>query len=233
MTDDRNKPFPLLYLFIIAVIFIVLVEVAFGQANCTGHSCNDEGTPGDVNLTGGAVSNVIGGNSSRGYAVSGAQVDVDIGQCMGSVYEAWLLGIIHAEQKLIENAHCVAMNEHNIGNHSAEARIKCKQTKTGGNYDTFTDCFDEQKEHWNKEPTGEGASGPADRVAEIVEENEERAQKQFEDYQMQITDLTSSVQQLEKQPAQIIYKIPPELQEQIDAAADRRARAKAVWQGEN
>lgn len=195
--DDKYKPFPLVSLILAVILIALTVNLAFAQGECNGHSCNKDGSPVDVTNTLNAEGSALttGGNDYLGLGFGGSSVRPAIGDCIFTEYDSYF--IFWDKQRGKENKHCLAMQEHLIGNHNTEARIKCRDTSIGGLYDTFDQCVISQQEH-TKKP--EGSSGPLDAVVEEIDQHQVVAQQQYEAAQIQMTELMEQVATLQERP---------------------------------
>ncbi len=101
-----------IYIRLVICLNLVFGLNTYADDDCKGHSCNDGGET-VVNT---AVDNVIGGNSSRGYAFSGS--DVDIAQC----YRSYQI-LIWQDSKI--NPLCLADSYDSKGLHAMAAIIRC------------------------------------------------------------------------------------------------------------
>jgi len=208
--NGEPKRYPLIYVLIIVLIVVAGIEVAWGQDPFQSNDMNTQ------------TSGNIGGDSNLALGFGGSQFDVDIAQCMGSASRSFVFGLF-AQQRLQENYWCHAITLANAGYIEAAEFMLCKHTVLS---EMGSDCPGDLLRPTKTE-------GTLNRVTEEIERVEKQSQDQLSAYRMEITDLTTTVQTLEAKPAQIVYRMPPEIQAQIDAAEDRRARAKMALNGEN
>jgi len=211
--DKKNQPIDISWWIILALALMLTMLIVPAYAQVQSNDMNAQ-TAGN-----------IGGNDALALGFGGASFDVDIAQCVGSQSDTFFFGI-YGKQRLRQNYWCHAITLANAGYIEAAEYMLCHHTVLSNMPDCPGNIF-------RPEPKGEGASGPANAVAEEVEELEQYAQEQFNDYQMQITDLSVTVQQLQDKPAQIVYRVPPEIQSQMEADADRRQKAREAWKGEH
>jgi len=122
------KRYPLIQLLIIVMLVVAAIEVAWGQENCRGHSCNSDGAPIDVSQS--VAGPVIGGSDSLGLGFGGPQFDVDIAQCMGTQSDSYLWNI-WSKQRMTENYWCHAITLINAGYVEAGTYMLCNHTVLG------------------------------------------------------------------------------------------------------
>jgi len=192
VSDNReNGRFPLLYLIVLAVVVVFLVFKVT--------EAGDEEEIIEQHVT-------TGGDSSVGLGFGGTQFDVDIAQCVGSVVDSWF--IFYSKQRLQENYWCHAITLANAGYIEAAEYMLCQHTVLS----EMPDCPGKVLDRMAL-PVAEGSSGPADAVAEAVEELEEHARQQFDSYQMQITDLKIELEHSRQQSINA-YSRQTQLQQQ-------------------
>lgn len=115
---------------------VVVFDIAYGQHECQGgHNCNDGGEViiDNVLTSDNAAEAIIGG--SRGYAVSGS--DMEIGDCLAThsiAFGVW--------QGTHTNPYCEALRMDAAGQHKAAAEMRCSTHKYKRTYGKGQKCID-------------------------------------------------------------------------------------------
>ena len=199
MNEDKHKPVPLISLLLVVLMVIVTAELACAQHVCQGgHNCNRDGTPVDVSQVAGGNVVALDAGSSLGLGFGGAQFDVDIAQCMGSESTNWFFGA-YAPQRLKENYWCHAITLANAGYIDAAEYILCTHTKLS----EMPNC---PGEIFRKEAK-EGTAGPLTEIVEEIDDHEEEAERQHQEYQMQITDLAAQIEDLKRPRPPVVQRV--------------------------
>ena len=113
------------FLFLI-VFALFLMSAPLWAQECRGHSCNGgEGV--STTVGGSTITNAIGGADSLALGFGGADFDVAIAGCVGSVASTYGFGAF-GRQKLKEDHWCQAMSLIGAGYRDAGEFILCTET---------------------------------------------------------------------------------------------------------
>jgi len=187
---------------------------------------------GDVNVpvhvTGGTQS-VTGSNynsTSRALALGNSMGDVDIAGCLGSTQ--WSTPLI-GHQKLVLNWPCMA--EFYIRNQMWEnAAMAICNTEIRQEFASEQECRDAHPFQMLAQPVYEAAvvvtEADNDEELELYNDRLQMQQEAYEGLQQEMADLRA-------RPAQrVVIKQDPELVRRLDQEAQRRAKARAILEGE-
>jgi len=211
-----TKRYTLIYGLLITIwMFLVSAEL-WAQEPCTSefaYNCTNTEV---------ALSNTIGGpilssegSNSLGLGFGGSSVTPVIRDCIFTEYDSYF--IFWDKQRGKENKHCLAMQEHLIGNHNTEARIKCKDTSIANLYGSFDECTEAQEEHVTNSPKKPKNSKDADEVTKITQFQE--VQQQFQMADTRYSELAAKFDQMES------YR-----QASVRRAAENREYARATYE---
>jgi len=208
MTGDKKyEPINLSWWIIVAlvIVLVLLFSPTWAQHECR-YNCPDD-NPIDVSQV--VTGPIIGGNDYLGFG--GPQFDVDIGQCMGTKSDHYIFGL-WSNQRMVENYWCHAITLINAGYVDAGIFMLCKHT-----------VLSEM----------DGCPGPFVELLTRPETTSERDDQQemlsnHDSLQMTLMNLQTQFDDLAKTRPQIVYRVPPEVKEQIDDGAVRRAAARAA-----
>ena len=232
-----------LFLILLVVAFVIMlavpafatdrkdIDIDIGTDVTTGDTIVTTGTTVDNVLTGGDLTGgdlVSGGNRAYSLAAPGLG-DVDINQCLGST--AWSL-LVGGRQKLVLNRWCAAADLDRMGLHTQAARIRCqlpevrKLYRTSGKwifskYD-MTNCVPE----WTVKmvPVAPASAPEAPKKDEMEDYHREQ--------QMALESLSRELEALKQEPQRVIVRPDPKLVERLDKEAERRAKARAILEGD-
>lgn len=173
--DKENYPHPIISVILIVLLILATVNLALASGDEIEQELEN--------------TIAIGGNNSLGLGFGGAQFDVDIGQCIGSEAQTWFFGI-YGRQTLKENAWCHAITLINSGYTDAGEWLLCHYTYLSEMPDCPGPMFIQPE-----------TNSIVDDASVVEDTEDEFVQEQLMQYQMQITDLASSLDNLKSNQA--------------------------------
>lgn len=201
------------WLVIVFLVGCLASVVTYADDECRGHSCNG----GDTILNGGdntaENSALIGG--SRSLSLGGSDMDIRNGYRSYS----YLFGLI---QETKANPLEVARQLQAEGNYEAAAYLRCQPWGIHRAYGGKENCI-----KILSVPVSVQSIPEPEAVVDSDDEDEhEEYEQQFAMFQQQIQELEQQVQK-----PKVVYRPEPELKERLDADKQRRAKTRAILEG--
>ncbi len=158
-----------------------------------------------------------GTGNAYGLGFSHALGDVDINDCLASTQKT---NVLFGSQKLVYNLHCLANAYQLLGKSDLAARMRCQIEPIRAMFVSDDECIAENTIYQELAVIVESSDYDED------EGYREEQQQAYENLQQEMADLRA-------RPAQrVVVKQDPELALRLDQEAQRRAKARAILEGE-
>jgi len=151
--------------------FIVFLALMVAVAIKTSEASDRYDIEQETDVTQTLGDTIVGGHSSKSYAVGMGSFDVDINQCLAS--ESWG-AVVFQRQRLVENPWCMADGLDARGRHGAAAEVRCNTKTLKEIYPDKATCLAAVRY------VPDNPQPPAD-VKEVIEEHEQQRQEQVEE----------------------------------------------------
>lgn len=197
---------------LIVLTSIALINAAYGQGDheCQGgHNCNDDGSI--------IVETVVPGSSSRGYALSGG--DMDINDCLAT--HSILFGLWQGTHI---NPMCEAARMDRDGDYLGAAEMRCSTRKYRKVYGRGQACIDSVV---RTAPVAATAV-LVGQVPDTDEDDDARYLEQQQENEYAREERASLIGQIDRLTQQI--ERAPAARPQIDSGAARRAKSREAYE---
>lgn len=201
MTEPRRVS--LIWIILLALVLVLIVfNVSYGS----DHYDDSDDTV--------STETIVKGN--RGISVSGS--DMEINECVSSF--SWLFGIV---QEVRTNPLCVAKQLEAEGKYKAAAELRCSVRRVRTAYGSMEKCIDAVI--FIPPPEPEPVPVNNDEVDERYVQQQEEIEYLREENASIVGQIEQITQQMERAPSG-----QQQAQQQIDSAAQRRAKSRAAYE---